>query len=74
MGCINTPMRGSYFCEKHQGAKQTHLFRYKDGTTVEIALDAIKPRVGRVKCENLIIYDAFIDKNDSLLRLKSFWN
>jgi len=65
-------MRGSYFCEKHQGTEQNQRFMYKDGTSVEIALDDIKPRVGRLKSDNLIIYDAFIDKNDNLLLLVNY--
>ena len=72
IGCIKTPMRGSYFCEKHQGTEQTHRFKYKNGTAVVVALEAIKAKVGKIKSENLIIYDAFIDKNDTLLLLVNY--
>ena len=46
---------------------------YRD-STVYIDLNSIKPRVGQIKKENLIIYDSFIDKNDDLLLLVNYSN
>lgn len=37
-----------------------------------IDLITIKPRIGRIKSENLIIYDAFIDRQDTLLLLVNY--
>lgn len=66
-------MRKSYFCEAHKNSEQKKAFRYRD-STVYIDLNSIKPRVGQIKKENLIIYDSFIDKNDDLLLLVNYSN
>lgn len=39
-----------------------------------VELKSIKTRVGRIKGENLTIYDAFLDRNDTLLLLVDYSN
>lgn len=72
IGCIETPSRGSFFCGKHQNEDNKHGFRYRNGTTIYLELELIKCTTGKLKSENLIVYDAFVDQNDKLLFLVNY--
>ena len=46
-------------------------FRYRD-KSIKIDLDTISPKIGKIKKENLIIHDTFVDQNDNLLLLVDY--
>lgn len=73
VGCIETPLRGSFFCEIHKSIDNKQAFRYRN-TTILFDLNIIKPKIGKIKNENLIIYDSFINQNDVLLLLVNYSN
>lgn len=64
-------MRGSFFCEFHKAIGNKQAFKYRSKTLL-IDLTTIKPKIGRIKSENLVIHDAFIDRHDTLLLLVDY--
>ena len=64
-------MRGSYYCEYHLKKANKKAFRYRN-STIYFDLDVIKPKVGKIKNLNLIIYDAFVDQSDRVLLLVNY--
>ena len=64
-------MRGSFFCELHKSIANKQAFKYRS-KTLFIDLTTIKPKIGRIKSENLVIHDAFIDRHDTLLLLADY--
>ncbi|CAF0844130.1 unnamed protein product [Brachionus calyciflorus] len=70
IGCPNTPLKGSYYCEEHSTIDQKVLFKYGD-KYIKCNLSQVQPKSGRVSTENLIIYDSFVNKKDHVLYLVS---
>ena len=66
-------MRGSFFCEAHKMIDNKQTFRYRN-KTILFDLNTIKPKIGKIKNENLIIYDSFINQSDVLLLLVNYSN
>jgi hypothetical protein len=71
LGCKKTPLRNSYYCENHIKYKTKFAFKYKNGT-VYIDLEDIVVRKGKIKKNELIIYDAHVDQYDNLLLLVDY--
>lgn len=66
-------MRGIFFCEAHKMIDNKQAFRYRN-KTILFDLNTIKPKIGKIKNENLIIYDSFINQSDVLLLLVNYSN
>ncbi len=70
-GCVKTPLQGSFFCADHKLIGDKYTFRYRKKTML-LDLNTIRPKVGRIKYENLVIHDSFVDRNDNVLLLVDY--
>jgi len=71
LGCKKTPLRKSYYCENHIKYKEKYAFKYRNGT-IYIDLDDIVVRKGKLRKNELVIYDAYVDQYDNLLLLVDY--
>ncbi|CAF0969181.1 unnamed protein product, partial [Brachionus calyciflorus] len=70
IGCPNTPLKNSYYCEEHLDFDQNVTFKYGD-KLLKCNVSQIQPKVGRVKTDDLIIFDSYVNKKDQVLYLVS---
>jgi len=68
---VKTPLQGSFFCSDHKLIGDKCRFRYRK-KTILLDLNSIKPKIGRIKYESLVIHDSFVDRNDNVLLLVDY--
>ncbi|RNA24790.1 hypothetical protein BpHYR1_001525, partial [Brachionus plicatilis] len=73
IGCPNTPLKNSYFCEKHAEEDPKFNFKYKDGI-YQCCLSQIKLKKGRIfSHQSIQIHDLF-DHQEGIFFLCDYSN
>ncbi|CAF1017018.1 unnamed protein product [Brachionus calyciflorus] len=72
IGCLNSPLRNSYYCKSHSSVDEKMTFNYED-KQFKCNVSQIKCRQpGRLEGKNLKIHDSFIDHNENLFYLVNY--
>ncbi|CAF1047938.1 unnamed protein product [Brachionus calyciflorus] len=71
IGCLNTPIRGSYFCEEHKKLDPNFKFRYGE-KFFQCNLSQIKQKNGIISKQKLKIYDSFLNNKDQIFYLVDY--